>query len=114
MGYRSASAVNAVLRYGAAGPILVKLTNSVASDLMDETVNLYQAKTHLSPLVERAANGAEVVIANGGKPKAKTRAARRPRAAAGACPPARDHLQRRGFRRAFTPRNSVRVRGGPV
>jgi prevent-host-death family protein len=71
MGYRSAFAVNGVLRSGAAGPILVKLTNSVASDLMDETVNLYQAKTHLSRLVERAANGEEIVIAKGGKPKAK-------------------------------------------
>lgn len=38
---------------------------------MSETVNLYQAKTHLSELVERAAAGEEIVIAKAGKPKAK-------------------------------------------
>lgn len=38
---------------------------------MDETVNLYKAKTHLSALVERAAAGEEIVIAKAGKPKAK-------------------------------------------
>jgi len=49
-----------------------------------ETVSLYQAKTHLSALVERVANGAEIVIAKGGKPKAvlvplaDTRPARKP------------------------------------
>ena len=35
-----------------------------------ETIALYDAKTHLSDLVERAAAGAEFVIAKGGKPKA--------------------------------------------
>jgi prevent-host-death family protein len=35
-----------------------------------ETVTLYEAKTHLSALVERAADGEEIVIAKGGKPKA--------------------------------------------
>lgn len=34
-------------------------------------VNLYQAKTHLSALVDRAASGQEVVIARGGKPAAR-------------------------------------------
>jgi prevent-host-death family protein len=34
-------------------------------------VNLYEAKTHLSSLVERAANGEEIVIAKAGKPMAK-------------------------------------------
>ena len=34
-------------------------------------VNLYEAKTHLSSLVERAAKGEEIVIAKAGKPKAK-------------------------------------------
>lgn len=38
---------------------------------MAETVNLYEAKTHLSQLVERAARGEEIVIAKAGKPKAK-------------------------------------------
>ncbi|HEX9895165.1 MAG TPA: type II toxin-antitoxin system prevent-host-death family antitoxin [Gemmatimonadales bacterium] len=36
-----------------------------------ETVSLYEAKTHLSSLVERAAEGEEIVIAKSGKPKAK-------------------------------------------
>jgi prevent-host-death family protein len=36
-----------------------------------EAVNLYEAKTHLSELVERAAQGQEIVIAKAGKPKAR-------------------------------------------
>lgn len=35
------------------------------------TVNIHEAKTHLSRLVERAANGETVVIAKAGKPMAK-------------------------------------------
>jgi prevent-host-death family protein len=35
-----------------------------------ETVALYDAKTNLSELVERAAGGEEIVIAKRGKPKA--------------------------------------------
>ena len=38
---------------------------------MTETVNLYDAKTQLSKLVERAAAGEEIVIAKAGKPRAK-------------------------------------------
>jgi len=38
---------------------------------MSEIVNLYEAKTHLSRLVDRAAQGEEIVIAKAGKPKAK-------------------------------------------
>jgi prevent-host-death family protein len=34
-------------------------------------VNMHEAKTHLSRLVERAAGGEEVVIARAGKPVAK-------------------------------------------
>jgi prevent-host-death family protein len=34
-------------------------------------VNLYEAKTQLSSLVERAAKGEEIVIAKAGKPMAK-------------------------------------------
>jgi len=34
-------------------------------------VNLYEAKTHLSSLVDRAAGGEEIVIAKAGKPMAK-------------------------------------------
>ena len=36
-----------------------------------KTVNLYEAKTRLSELVERAARGEEVVIAKAGQPKAR-------------------------------------------
>jgi prevent-host-death family protein len=49
-----------------------------------ETVSLYEAKTHLSSLVERAAAGEEIVIAKSGRPRARlvpledTRALRRP------------------------------------
>ena len=38
---------------------------------MTDTVNLYDAKTNLSKLVERAAAGEEIIIAKAGKPKAK-------------------------------------------
>jgi prevent-host-death family protein len=38
---------------------------------MTDTINLYDAKTNLSKLVERAAAGEEIVIAKAGKPKAK-------------------------------------------
>jgi prevent-host-death family protein len=34
-------------------------------------VNLYEAKTQLSSLVQRVANGEEIVIAKAGKPMAK-------------------------------------------
>ena len=34
-------------------------------------VNLYEAKTQLSSLVERVANGEEIIIAKAGKPMAK-------------------------------------------
>jgi prevent-host-death family protein len=35
------------------------------------TLNLYEAKTQLSSLVEEAAAGAEIVIAKAGRPRAK-------------------------------------------
>ncbi|GAB6041849.1 type II toxin-antitoxin system Phd/YefM family antitoxin [Endothiovibrio diazotrophicus] len=38
---------------------------------MTQTVNLYEAKTHLSHLVEQAAQGEEIIIAKAGKPKAR-------------------------------------------
>lgn len=38
---------------------------------MSETFNLYEAKNHLSKLVERAADGEEIIIAKSGKPKAR-------------------------------------------
>lgn len=36
-----------------------------------ETVNIHQAKTHLSRLVDRAANGEPFIIARAGKPLVK-------------------------------------------
>jgi prevent-host-death family protein len=36
-----------------------------------DQVNIHQAKTHLSRLVERAAAGEEIIIARSGKPVAK-------------------------------------------
>jgi len=36
-----------------------------------ETVNIHEAKTHLSRLVEKAANGEPFVIAKAGKPMVK-------------------------------------------
>jgi prevent-host-death family protein len=38
---------------------------------MGKQVNLYQAKTHLSRLVDEAANGHEIVIAKNDKPVAR-------------------------------------------
>lgn len=38
---------------------------------MPKTVNLYEAKTNLSELVERAAAGEEIVIAKAGTPRAR-------------------------------------------
>jgi prevent-host-death family protein len=36
-----------------------------------ETINLYDAKTNLSQLVERAARGEEIIIAKAGRPLAR-------------------------------------------
>ena len=38
---------------------------------MSTQVNIHEAKTHLSRLVERAAAGEEIVVAKAGKPMAK-------------------------------------------
>ena len=38
---------------------------------MTETVNIYDAKTQLSRLVDRAASGEEILIARAGKPLAR-------------------------------------------
>lgn len=51
---------------------------------MGDSINLYEAKTHLSELVDRAAAGEEIIIAKAGIPFARlvplerTRPARRP------------------------------------
>jgi prevent-host-death family protein len=36
-----------------------------------ETMNIHQAKTHLSSLLERVARGEEIIIAKAGKPVAR-------------------------------------------
>jgi prevent-host-death family protein len=46
---------------------------------MLRALNLYEAKTHLSSLVEQAAAGAEIIIAKNGKPRAKLVAVRAPK-----------------------------------
>jgi prevent-host-death family protein len=52
--------------------------------LKRKTINLYEAKTQLSKLVDEAAEGAEIIIAKAGKARArlvpleKARRARRP------------------------------------
>jgi len=38
---------------------------------MSKTLNLYEAKSHLSELVERAASGEEIIIAKSGRPMAR-------------------------------------------
>jgi len=45
---------------------------------MTKTVNMHEAKTHLSKLVKEAAAGEEIVIANAGNPVAKLVAYKRP------------------------------------
>jgi prevent-host-death family protein len=55
---------------------------SCQSETMAKTINLYEAKSHLSELVERAAGGEEIIIAKAGKPKARLvaiQAQKRPR-----------------------------------
>jgi prevent-host-death family protein len=41
-----------------------------------KTVNIHEAKTHLSRLVEEAAEGTEIIIAKAGKPRARLIAVR--------------------------------------
>jgi prevent-host-death family protein len=38
---------------------------------MTESVNVYEAKTHLSQLLDRAAAGEEIIIARAGRPVAR-------------------------------------------
>lgn len=45
---------------------------------MTETVNIYEAKTRLSQLVDRAAKGDDVIIARAGRPVARLIAFRLP------------------------------------
>jgi prevent-host-death family protein len=45
---------------------------------MTKQVNLYEAKTHLSQLVDEAAKGAEIIIAKNDKPMARIVALAKP------------------------------------
>jgi prevent-host-death family protein len=49
--------------------LLVKVGQGTV--FMVETINLYEAKTTLSHLVERAAGGEEIIIAKNGRPMAR-------------------------------------------
>lgn len=42
-------------------------------------INIYEAKTQLSKLVDRAASGKDVIIARGGKPVARLTALEKPK-----------------------------------
>lgn len=50
---------------------MTKLVKVVTIGCMSTQVNLYEAKTQLSALVERAARGEEIVIAKSGRPMAR-------------------------------------------
>jgi prevent-host-death family protein len=87
--------------------MLVKLTKEWL--VSAAIVNLYEAKTSLSRLVERAAAGEEIIIAKAGKPKARlVPLAGRFQARTGRL--GRQGLGGRGFRRAFAGRHPRRVR----
>ncbi len=47
------------------------MTKPKKTKLVREPVSLYDAKTHLSELVEQASQGQEIIIAKSGKPKAR-------------------------------------------
>ncbi len=50
---------------------MVKVNQQGEFKMPDQVYNLYEAKTHLSHLVDRAAKGEEIVIAKAGVPLAK-------------------------------------------
>ena len=51
--------------------MLTRLTNWAETRSVSTQVNIYEAKTHLSDLVERAAAGEDIVIAKNGRPRAR-------------------------------------------
>ena len=50
---------------------LTNLVKQASLDYVTTQVNLYEAKTQLSSLVDRAARGEEIVIAKAGRPVAR-------------------------------------------
>ncbi len=66
-------------------PLTNYLTNA-DDEGMTTQVNIYEAKTHLSDLVERAAGGEDIIIAKAGSPRVRLvaiQAPRRPRSPGG-------------------------------
>ena len=50
---------------------MVQSAKIISGETVSETINLRDAKTNLSKLVDRAAGGEEIIIAKAGKPMAK-------------------------------------------
>ena len=50
---------------------MTNLVNTLRLSGVAEQVNIYEAKTQLSKLVDRAAKGEEIIIARGGTPVAR-------------------------------------------
>jgi prevent-host-death family protein len=65
---------------------LTRLLTNLDDGGMTTQVNIYEAKTHLSDLVERAAGGEDIIIAKAGSPRVRLvaiQAPRRPRSPGG-------------------------------
>jgi prevent-host-death family protein len=62
-------------------PLIFDRTTAFGADRMTAVFNLYDAKTSLSSLVERAAGGEEIVIAKNGTPMARLVPLEKPKAA---------------------------------
>jgi prevent-host-death family protein len=80
---------------------------------MTDTVNIYDAKTNLSELADRAA-GQKIIIAQAGKPKAKLVPYRTKKKAPWRTESAGNYLHRRGFRCSAAARNTEIFRVGGV
>jgi prevent-host-death family protein len=69
MGWRGSTLTN--LTNSSDRSIINCIETSEEAEMAGTQVNLYEAKTQLSSLVERAAKGEEIVIAKAGKPMVK-------------------------------------------
>lgn len=58
---------------------MTKLLTNIDGGSVTTQVNIYEAKTHLSDLVERAAGGEDIVIAKAGSPRVRLVAIHPPR-----------------------------------
>jgi prevent-host-death family protein len=52
-------------------PLLVKLSLVHTRAFMSKVINIHEAKTHLSRIIDEVAAGAEVIIAKAGEPMAR-------------------------------------------